>query len=174
MTFVASLLCGVLFTSLMEYVIHRLMHLGVLRGRKHAEHHRDGWGQGFWPELADYLAPGMLLIAPSWFCGSQIAMGWTLGCVGFSAFIAYAHQLQHDNPTACRWMRIPVHYVHHRDHMWHHNFGMAVDWWDRVFGTYKVVAFGSEFDDDERDRGPLAIQWGRAEHRARGRLAKSH
>jgi len=41
-------------------------------------------------------------------------------------------------------MKMPVHYVHHKYGMWHHNFGLAVDWWDHVFGTYKPVEWLTE------------------------------
>src|SRR5262245_44939168 len=159
MIWIASFLAAVVVSSFVEYVVHRLMHAGVIRHARHVEHHKDGWGQGFWPELRDYLVPGLLLIVPPWFLGVAVGVGWTLGCVACAVFIAYAHQLQHDNPLACRWMRLPVHYVHHRDQMWHHNFGMGFDWWDRLFGTYKVVPFGDEFAPEERGRGRFELHW---------------
>jgi sterol desaturase/sphingolipid hydroxylase (fatty acid hydroxylase superfamily) len=159
MLFLLACLLGFVFGSFIEYVVHRLMHAGAINGRRHAEHHRDGWGQGFWPEFRDYVVPGTPLFLPPWLLGAETGAGWTVGCVGFTAFSAWAHQLQHDSPAACRWMRIPVHYVHHRDQMWHHNFGMAVDWWDHVFGTYKSVPFGAELDAEQRRRGLLDIHW---------------
>lgn len=156
-----SFLAALVVSSFVEYAVHRLMHVGLVQHARHAAHHKDGRGQGFWPEFRDYLVPGLLLILPAWLLGAGIAAGWTLGCVLYAAFLAYAHQLQHDNPLACRWMRVPVHYVHHRDQMWHHNFGMAFDGWDRLFGTYKPVPFGDEFAPEEHGRGPWAIHWGR-------------
>jgi len=30
-----------------------------------------------------------------------------------------------------------VHYIHHAHNQWHHNFGLCLDIWDRVFGTYQ-------------------------------------
>ena len=39
---------------------------------------------------------------------------------------------------------MPTHYVHHAFNMWHYNFGMTFDIWDRVFGTYKPVANGAK------------------------------
>ena len=161
MRWIAAFLAAVLVSSFVEYAVHRLMHAGVFRHARHAAHHKDGWGQGFLPELCDYLVPGLVLILPAWALGAEVGAGWTVGCVLCAVFMAYAHQLQHDSPSACRWMRLPVHYVHHRDQMWHHNFGMAFDWWDRLLGTYKRVPFGGEFSAEERARGPLAIHWGR-------------
>jgi sterol desaturase/sphingolipid hydroxylase (fatty acid hydroxylase superfamily) len=161
MTFLSVLLLGALFTSFVEYAVHRMMHLGIINGRRHAEHHRDGWGQGFWPEFRDYFLPGSPLLLPPWLAGVEIGSAWTLGCVGFVAFSAWAHQLQHENPAACRWMRVPVHYVHHRDQMWQHNFGMALDWWDRVFGTYSEVPFGDVLDIEHQRRSLLDMHWRR-------------
>jgi sterol desaturase/sphingolipid hydroxylase (fatty acid hydroxylase superfamily) len=39
------------------------------------------------------------------------------------------------------WMRLPVHHLHHHYEMQKHNFGLSVDWWDRVFGTYKPMPY---------------------------------
>lgn len=157
MTVLVSFLAAVLVASFLEYAVHRLMHAGVLLHARHAAHHRDGFGQGVWPELRGYLVPGTPVLLLPWALGAPIGVGWTLGVVLSAAFMAYAHQLQHDNPRACRWMRIPIHYVHHRDQMWHHNFGMAFDVWDRLLGTYKAVPFGDECEAEER--GPFALRW---------------
>ena len=53
-----SFLLALVVTSFLEYVVHRGMHAGWIRARRHVEHHGDGWGQGFWPELAAYVVPG--------------------------------------------------------------------------------------------------------------------
>ena len=111
----AFFLLGLLTGSFAEYAVHRLMHAGMIRGKRHAEHHRDAWSQGFWPDFLDYLLPGSPLLLPPWLLGVGAGMGWTAGAVLWTAFMAYAHSLQHDNPAACRWTRMPVHYVHHRE-----------------------------------------------------------
>ena len=38
----------------------------------------------------------------------------------------------------------PVHYLHHKEKMWHTNFGISIDLWDRVFGTYRKVDWKPE------------------------------
>jgi sterol desaturase/sphingolipid hydroxylase (fatty acid hydroxylase superfamily) len=147
---------GFVLGTLLEYWVHRAMHWGWMFSKRHREHHRDGWGQGFWPELRTYVLPGAPLLVPPYLIDVPSGAGWTAGCVGFAVFASYAHQLQHDSPAACRWMSMPVHYVHHRDQMWTHNFGLAVDWWDRVFRTYRT-----ESCDELRDEEPgvLEIGW---------------
>jgi sterol desaturase/sphingolipid hydroxylase (fatty acid hydroxylase superfamily) len=156
---IGAFLLGFVTASFLEYVVHRLMHAGVLFARRHALHHRDGWGQGFWPELGCYLLPALPVIMLPWLLGPGIGAGWALGCLAFAVFVAYAHQLQHDNPAACRWMDVPVHYVHHRDRMWRHNFGMAFDVWDRLLGTYRAAAPPGEEAPRLGKGGPFDIHW---------------
>ena len=53
---------------------------------------------------------------------------------------------------------MPVHYIHHRHQQWRENFGIGVDLWDRLFGTYQPTPFAPE-----RARGSilnyLRIKW---------------
>ena len=58
---VAFVIAGTLGTFV-EYFVHRLMHGRKLLGKKHAEHHRDGWGQGWLGEFGDYFLPTLLVI----------------------------------------------------------------------------------------------------------------
>jgi len=89
----------------------------------------------------------------------DIGLAWLAGSLTYAIFSAYAHQLQHENPTKCFWMSMPVHYVHHKYNMWHHNFGLALDWWDRVFGTYKPVKWLTERELSQSDRGYFQLKW---------------
>lgn len=138
-TAVAAAVAGFLVTSLAEYWIHRLMHWSILLGDRHLEHHRRNVGQGMMAELLDYLKSGAPLMLLPFVFSWSIGLGWFLGCFSFAVLAAYAHQLQHDCPDRCFWLAMPVHYVHHKYGMWHHNFGITVDWWDRCFGTYKPM-----------------------------------
>jgi sterol desaturase/sphingolipid hydroxylase (fatty acid hydroxylase superfamily) len=145
-----AFLLGLFACSLVEYLVHRGMHHGKMLGRRHAEHHRHGWGQGWLGEFRDYFLGG----APLWLGGLAIAyfvfdslpagIGFVVGCLAYACLAAYAHQVQHDKPELVFWLKRPVHHLHHKHHMWHHNFGILVDVWDRVFGTYKVVEWKPE------------------------------
>lgn len=53
---------------------------------------------------------------------------------------------------------MPVHYVHHKYNQWEYNFGLAVDWWDKVFGTYQAVDWLGE-SELEIDKGYWQIEW---------------
>ncbi len=139
--FVAAFLIG----SFAEYVVHRLMHKRVLLGQVHVDHHKEGTGQGFAKEFKDYFVPaspfivGAFLIAWLALGLLWLAIGFAAGGVGYCIFAAYAHQIQHEFPELACWMRRPVHHIHHAHKMWHHNFGIATDIWDRLFFTYKKV-----------------------------------
>ena len=129
---------GFVFASFCEYWGHRLMHKDFALGETHRNHHATGIGQGVRLEFIDYVKFfGPLLMWEPFLISLPAGIGWVTGALLFCLFSAFAHQLQHDNPMKCFWMPMPIHYVHHHCKMWHHNFGMAVDWWDRVFRTYK-------------------------------------
>jgi sterol desaturase/sphingolipid hydroxylase (fatty acid hydroxylase superfamily) len=148
-----------LLASLVEYWVHRLMHVSVKIGAKHRDHHRRNEGQGVLWEFRDYLVGTLLIMFLMFFVSSAAGWGWFLGGLVYAAFSAYAHQLQHENPTRCFWMKMPVHYVHHKYGMWYHNFGLAVDWWDHVFGTYKAVDWLSETELAQAHRSYLQLRW---------------
>lgn len=160
-TFIAALL----ITSLVEYWGHRLMHIFPKTCRFHIDHHLDGTGQGVIPEFRDYLLGGLPLIFLT-FLALQLAdanwyikISWLIGCLGYTVFSAYAHQLQHDHPKLCIWLKMPVHHVHHKYNQWHHNFGMGVDIWDRVFKTYKPTDWQTEEELKTEQPGYLQIRW---------------
>lgn len=146
-----------LFASLVEYWVHRLMHRPLKLGQRHRDHHRRNEGQGVLWEFFDYLKGTVWVMGLMFFISIPAGFGWLVGGIFYAAFSAYAHQLQHENPQACFWMVMPVHYVHHRYNQWHHNFGLAVDWWDHVFGTYKLVEWKTS--DEDRDLGMWQLRW---------------
>ena len=148
-----------ILASLVEYWLHRLMHVSPRIGERHRDHHRRNEGQGVVWEFRDYVQGSCIAMFAMFFVSLAAGIGWFLGSLAYAAFSAYAHQLQHENPTKCFWMKMPVHYVHHKYGMWHHNFGLAVDWWDRVFGTYKPVEWLTEEETSQPERGYLQLRW---------------
>lgn len=144
--------------SLVEYWVHRLMHRSLRLGQRHRDHHRRNEGQGVAWEFLDYVKGSIIVLLPMFWVSLAAGIGWTLGGIVYAAFSSYAHQLQHENPTRCFWMQMPVHYVHHKYNMWHHNFGLGVDWWDHVFGTYKPVDWLAD-EPDQPEKGMLQLRW---------------
>jgi sterol desaturase/sphingolipid hydroxylase (fatty acid hydroxylase superfamily) len=145
--------------SFVEYWVHRLMHRPYKLGEKHRDHHRRNEGQGVLWEFRDYFVGTAVVMGLPFFWSVEIGIAWALGGIAFAAFSAYAHQLQHENPRKCFWMAMPVHYVHHKYGMWHHNFGLALDWWDHAFGTYKKVDWVDEKELAKGDRGFGDLRW---------------
>jgi sterol desaturase/sphingolipid hydroxylase (fatty acid hydroxylase superfamily) len=156
---VACFAIAFVLASLVEYWVHRLMHKPYKLGERHRDHHRRNEGQGVIWEFFDYLKGTILIMGLLFFVSIEAGIGWFLGGLVYAAFSSYAHQLQHENPTKCFWMKMPVHYVHHKYGMWHHNFGLAVDWWDHVFGTYKLVDWLTEQELSQPERGYLELRW---------------
>jgi sterol desaturase/sphingolipid hydroxylase (fatty acid hydroxylase superfamily) len=121
------------------------MHLSPIFGTKitgHYGHHRSNTTKGFFGDFLDFSL-GAFLVLPAFLISVPVGIVVVLGTITFAACASYAHQIQHYNPTKCFWMKMPVHYVHHQNNQWDCNFGLAVDWWDRIFGTYKPVEFNS-------------------------------
>ena len=139
-----AFLIAVLLGTLVEYAVHRLMHSGKVLGKKHAEHHRDGWGQGWLGEFWDYFLGAAPIMWLGFLHSVPAGIGLAAGGLFYACFAAYSHQLQHEKPDLVFWLPRPVHHLHHKHHMWRHNFGISVDWWDRVFGTYKRVGWARE------------------------------
>lgn len=154
-TFIAAFL----LSSLVEYWLHRLMHVSARVGKRHRDHHRRNEGQGVLWEFRDYFVGSLVLLIVPFFFSIEIGIAWVLGAVIYMAFSAYAHQLQHENPRKCFWMKMPVHYIHHKYGMWHHNFGLALDWWDRLFGTYKPMEWPAEDDLLQPERSRWELRW---------------
>ena len=153
-----SFIAAFVLASFVEYWIHRLMHASQRFGERHRDHHRRNEGQGVIWEFFDYVKGSAIVMGLPFFISVEVGTGWLLGALAYAAFSAYAHQLQHDNPTRCFWMKMPVHYVHHKYGMWHHNFGLGVDWWDHVFGTYKLVDWLTE-EELSQQTGYFALKW---------------
>ena len=130
--------------SLVEYTVHRWMHDGKVLKVRHAKHHRNLEGQGWFGEFKDYTIPGLAIIWVGFLLSVPAGVGFALGSLGYAAFAAYAHQVQHEKPDLAFWLGAPIHYLHHRDNMWHHNFGIGVSLWDRLLGTYKAADWEPE------------------------------
>jgi sterol desaturase/sphingolipid hydroxylase (fatty acid hydroxylase superfamily) len=153
---------GFVFSSFMEYWGHRWIHtINWGPGITHREHHARGTAQGVLLEFWDYFKYGWLLMWPPFLISMAAGIGWVVGSNAFILFSSFAHQLQHENPKKCFWMPMPIHYVHHANHQWHHNFGMALDVWDRIFGTYKPLGSEEELPLEQIDnrRHVWQVNW---------------
>jgi sterol desaturase/sphingolipid hydroxylase (fatty acid hydroxylase superfamily) len=132
--------------SFAEYFVHVLMHRRLLNGKIHTMHHKDGTGQGVWAEFLEYVIPAIpvpIIVSIAAYFLDQIPfmVGFWIGYVFICFFCAYCHQASHEKPELMFWMRQPPHFVHHRDDMWWHNYGVSSTFWDHLFRTYKRVQY---------------------------------
>lgn len=158
--FLLAFLIAIIYGTFVEYTMHRLMHAGIVFGDQHAKHHQDGTGKGWFEEFRNYALPSISVLWFGFLYSPVAGIGFAAGGLLASAFGAYAHQIQHERPEMVFWLSRPVHFIHHRDKMWHHNFGIAVDFWDRLFGTYKP----GDWEADKKNmrqslRGLADIRW---------------
>lgn len=135
---------GFILGTFGEYWLHRAMHGGVVLAKRHGDHHREGSGQGALKEFRDYasgaLVTAMIVSPIDYYYGSGglLAAGLVFGLVVHALFAAWCHQAQHEDPRLLPWLsRTPVHFVHHELAQARHNFGISVDWWDKLFRTYR-------------------------------------
>ncbi len=152
---------GFVFGSFVEYWGHRWMHTITWGpGKTHREHHARGTAQGVLLEFWDYFKFTIFLMWPPFLISLPAGIGWVIGANAFCLFSAFGHQVQHDNPKSCFWMRMPVHYVHHAHNQWHHNFGLSLDIWDHVFGTYQSLEWENKLKPEQRAGGHFwQINW---------------
>ena len=94
--------------SLSEYWVHRCMHRRGWARRRHGEHHMAGTGQGWFGEFRDYVSPALPFCVLSFIPSLAIGIGFSAGVIGYFAFAAYSHQVQHQRPELVFWMKAPV------------------------------------------------------------------
>lgn len=136
--FVVAFIAAFLVGSFAEYVVHRMSHFGWVIVDIHANHHLTNISQGVWREFRGYWLPAVPFMGAGFLVSIWAGIGGVVGATVFALVAAYAHQLSHEAPDLIFWQRVPVHYVHHRYGQSEVNFGIAVDWWDRLFGTFAV------------------------------------
>lgn len=134
---IAFFVLALILSSLIEYWFHRSLHIFPWFGTltTHYKHHYEE-NSGILEDFRDFS--GLIFVfCPLFWVSFSAGIGASLGGLVFAAFATFAHQLQHHNPSIkCFWMKVPVHTLHHR-YDCRCNFGISIDFWDRVFGTYK-------------------------------------
>ncbi|HLJ94372.1 MAG TPA: sterol desaturase family protein [Gemmataceae bacterium] len=127
---------AIIFSSFVEYWIHRLAHEGIVLKEVHWSHHQINRTGGW---LWDYLYVIRIGLWPfAWIgfpFGVRVGFIFLLGEIVYLGLAVYSHELQHRYPNQVFWMKCPVHYLHHRYRKGSDNFGLLTDFWDRVFRT---------------------------------------
>ncbi len=136
------------------------MHWGILYRAGHRRHHERNEARTYLHDFFDYGTGAVAIGWLGFLVSTMSGFGWMLGMLTYVALASYSHQIQHAHPELVFWMRRPVHRLHHEKSMTDHNFGILVDWWDRVFGTYRPIEWQrTEAAGRYRLKQYLAIPW---------------
>ena len=80
----------IVFSSFVEYWLHRLMHIFPKVFPTHPRHHLNNSGQGFFWEFRDYILLTSVLMFSPFLLGRNIGFSWLLGALTYAAFSSYA------------------------------------------------------------------------------------
>lgn len=136
---VLAALCALIVGTAGEYAVHRAMHWGIVYPEGHRWHHESHEARTYLRDVVDYGTGAVPFLWLGFLFSIPAGIGWVVGGVVYVLLASYSHQLQHARPALVFWMRQPVHGTHHAYDMTGYNFGILVDWWDRLFGTYRPV-----------------------------------
>ena len=137
MAFAGAAIAAVTSGTFFEYFVHRAMHWGLLYPEGHRWHHESNDPRTFMRDVCDYGVGAAALSWIGFLVSSTSGFGWMLGALAYTLLASYAHQIQHANPGLVFWMMRPVHRLHHAGAKG--NYGILIDWWDRLFGTYRPI-----------------------------------
>jgi sterol desaturase/sphingolipid hydroxylase (fatty acid hydroxylase superfamily) len=132
-----SLIVGIVFWTLIEYLIHRFVYHGApILTALHDAHHRD---PGAYLGVPSFVSSGFIIAVcylPLRGAEPILADGFTSGVlIGYAGYMFVHHAAHHFAIQPGDWL-----YEARVRHMAHHyhddaNFGVSVDIWDRVFRT---------------------------------------
>ncbi len=149
-----ALLGGWAAWTLTEYVAHRwVLHprgrgrLATAASAEHRMHHRHPLATRLPLRITGHvalwtLALGSVSVVAPVVTGNGVpapALGFAVGwALGYSVY-ELGHWRTHHRSSQLRWRRDirRHHLIHHRD-PGGVNYGVTVDWWDRVFGTHRA------------------------------------
>jgi sterol desaturase/sphingolipid hydroxylase (fatty acid hydroxylase superfamily) len=155
---VVTAIGAVIFATFAEYFIHRGMHWGFIYPKGHLKHHRKDEARTYLADFLDYGSGALLVGWIGFLVSVPVGIGWAVGALVYTALASYSHQLQHAHAELVFWMKRPIHRLHHIHDMKDANFGILVDWWDRLFGTYMPATYRRP-KRESRLRDFVAIPW---------------
>jgi sterol desaturase/sphingolipid hydroxylase (fatty acid hydroxylase superfamily) len=142
-----------------EYGTRRLMHAGYLFPSQHVRHHRTRGARGWVWEFGEYFLWMLPLLCLGFLWSPEAGAGFFLGGLAYIVCVAYSRQSQHDHPERVFWLPRPIHYLHHRHDKGGYDFGITVDFWDRLLGTYKAYDWKPPAGHRFSFRGLFQIKW---------------
>ena len=142
--FAAALVLG----TLVEYLLHRFLLHSQLRPRvirRHKMHHKTYVRYSIASEFLGFFPPAIPFLWVGFVHSAEAGVAFIAGEVVYVLAVAVAHKWSHEAPHRLFWMGPAVHAAHHTAGVrW--NYGVLTTFWDRVFGTYRVVPARSPGD----------------------------
>lgn len=147
-TLAAFFLAALALGTVVEYLLHRFVLHSRLRHwviRRHKLHHKTYVRYSIASEFLGFFPPAIPFLWVGFVHSTPAGLAFVAGEVAFVLAEAVAHKLSHEAPHRLFWMDPAVHAAHHADGgRW--NYGVLTTFWDRVFGTYRVVPARSPGD----------------------------
>ena len=135
-----AVLAGLVFWSLVEYAMHRLVFHGIEPFlHMHGEHHRRPHALVATPTALSLAMIACLFLLPATVLSDRwIGSAATLGLTAGYFIYGVVHHALHHCRARGAWMRRrkKLHARHHRSP--HVNYGVTMSWWDGIFNTYKA------------------------------------
>jgi sterol desaturase/sphingolipid hydroxylase (fatty acid hydroxylase superfamily) len=138
-TWLVSFAVGVLLWTLLEYLLHRFVfHHAPIISEIHEQHHHDPLALIGAPAWTSFVLALLGVLFPLWLLlGISIAAGITSGMIcGYLWYVLVHYASHHWQPRHGSYL-YRVRLRHARHHYSHDegNFGVSVEFWDRVFRT---------------------------------------
>ena len=147
-TLVAFFLAALALGTVVEYLLHRFFLHSRLRHwviRRHKLHHKTYVCYSIASEFVGFFPPAIPFLWVGFVHSTPAGLAFVAGEVAFVLAEAVAHKWSHEAPHRLFWMDPVVHAAHHTaGARW--NYGVLTTFWDRVFGTYRVVPARSAGD----------------------------
>lgn len=138
-TWLLSFAFGVLLWTLLEYLLHRFVfHHAPIISEIHERHHHDPMALIGAPAWTSFVLALIGVLFPLWLLvGLSVAAGITAGVIcGYLWYVLVHYASHHWHPQHGSYLyRVRVRHARH--HYFHDegNFGVTVEFWDRVFRT---------------------------------------
>lgn len=147
-TFLVAFTTALVLGSLVEYLLHRFFLHSRMRHwvvRRHKLHHKTYVRYSVASEFVGFLPPAVPVLWVGFLHSLAGGVGFAVGALAYVLAVALAHKWSHEAPHRLFWMNPAVHAAHHADGVrW--NYGVLTNFWDRVFGTYRVIPARSPDD----------------------------
>lgn len=146
--FFLMLLCGIVFWTFMEYVLHRFLghvHKGnnFFKAEHLTHHSKVNYFAPFYKKIiASFILSIILFFILSLFFSFLPSLGFSLGFYGMYIIYENTHFRYHRfEPLIPPFIILRKHHFYHHFHNPNVNHGVTTRFWDRVFGTFVNVDF---------------------------------